>query len=105
MFCTNFHYFTFFRSLKVLYLDFGSGSKKSSLGDEEHQVLINSKHAENPPFLAPSKLSLTSAVAPIPVERLVKSPFHGFVKIFSRRLIPFSTASISFLILPGANSL
>ena len=68
-------------------------------------MLINSNHAENLPFLALSKLSLTSAVAPIPVERLVKSPpFHGFVKIFSRRLIPFSTASISSLILSGANS-
>ena len=104
--CFALTFTTFLRSLKVLYLDFGSGSKKSSLRDEEHQVFINSKHAENPPFLAPSKLSLTSAVAPMPVERLVKSPpFHGFVKISSRRLIPFSTASISFLILPGANSL
>ena len=81
MFCTNFHHFL--QVFKVLYLDFGSGSKTSSLGDQKHRVLINFKHAENPPSLAPSRLSLTSAVAPIPVERLVKSPpFHGFVMIF-----------------------
>ena len=71
---------------------------RSSLGDEEHRVFINSKPAGNP-------LSLTLAVALIPVERLVKSPpFHVFVKTFSRRLITFSAASISFFILPGANS-